>query len=153
MLQFSKSCWCQWSKVKGAFFKGKCSNQCECYIFQPGFGCCTLQTLVKIVIFSIFSAKKLLKSKKFAANFCKKHVFFSLRQNADRQFYSPKEEKAHFFGNKAFWCQLKKTYFLQKFAANFLLFWLFTFKNAENDYFNQRFGVHSTQTLVDIYNK
>ena len=29
-----------------------------CCIFQPAFGCCALKMLVKIVIFSIFSAKK-----------------------------------------------------------------------------------------------
>ena len=30
----------------------------KCCIFRPAFGCCALQTLVKIVIFSIFCAKK-----------------------------------------------------------------------------------------------
>ena len=29
-----------------------------CCIFWPAFGCCPLQTLVEIVIFSVFSAKK-----------------------------------------------------------------------------------------------
>ena len=36
----------------------------QCYIFQPAFGCCTPQTLVKIFIFSIFCAKKLKKCQK-----------------------------------------------------------------------------------------
>ena len=54
----------------------------RCCIFRPAFGCCAPQTLVEIVIFSVFSAKKLKKSKKFASNFCKKICFLSLHQNA-----------------------------------------------------------------------
>ena len=36
----------------------KLSPTCKdfCCIFQPAFGCCAPQTLVKIVIFSVFSA-------------------------------------------------------------------------------------------------
>ena len=37
---------------------------------------CAPKTLVEICNFNIFSGKKLKKSKKFAAKFCKKHVFF-----------------------------------------------------------------------------
>ena len=37
-----------------------------------------------------FSAFFVLKSKKFAAKFCKKHVFLSLHQNTARRFYSQK---------------------------------------------------------------
>ena len=33
----------------------------SCSIFQPGFGCCALQTLVELVIFCVFCAKKLKK--------------------------------------------------------------------------------------------
>ena len=32
-----------------------------CCIFQPAYGCCALQTLVEIVIFSVFCAKNLKK--------------------------------------------------------------------------------------------
>ena len=40
--------------------------------------------------FHFFFAKKLKKSKKYAANFCKKHVFLSLHQNAGPLFCSQK---------------------------------------------------------------
>ena len=55
-----------------------------CCIFRPAFGCCALQTLVKIVIFSIFSAKKLKKQDICSNFFCKKH--------AGRMFQPPKNE-------------------------------------------------------------
>ena len=35
-----------------------------CCIFWPAFGCCALQTLIEIVIFNVFSAKKLKKARK-----------------------------------------------------------------------------------------
>ena len=35
----------------------------QCCIFRPALGCCALQTLVKIVIFSVFCAKKPKKQK------------------------------------------------------------------------------------------
>ena len=50
-----------------------------------------------------------------------------------------REKKAHFFGIKQSTSDLVQTYktcFLQNFAANFLLFWLFSTKNAEHNYFN-----------------
>ena len=74
---------------------------------------------------------------RFAANFSKKEVFLSLHQNVGWLFYSQKmrhfkgknvflEKKAHFFGNKTvsqlLGANSKKHVFLQKFAANFLLF-------------------------------
>ena len=62
----------------------------RCCIFQPAIGCWALQTLVEIVIFSVFCAKKLLKSKKVGAKFCKKHVYLSLHKNVGRLFYSQK---------------------------------------------------------------
>ena len=34
-----------------------------CCIFRPAFGCCALQTLVEIVIFSVFAAKNLKKAR------------------------------------------------------------------------------------------
>ena len=47
-------------------------------IFCRAFGCCTPQTLVKIVIFSVFVLKswKNTKSSKFGAKFSKKIVLF-----------------------------------------------------------------------------
>ena len=60
-----------------------------CCIFRLAYGCCALQTLVKIVFFSFF-ALKTQKSKKFAANFYKKQFFFSFHQNAGQLFYSQK---------------------------------------------------------------
>ena len=107
--------------------------------------------------FQRFLCKKAKKSKKFAAKFCKKHVFLSLHQNAGRLFYSQKnelfpifykigsesqlfvdktvflEKKAHFLGIKqstSVWVQTQKMCFLQKFAANFLLFELFCRKKC-----------------------
>ena len=58
-------------------------NSC---IFQPAFGCCALQTLLAIVIFTVFSAKKLKKQEicskflqktrlKFTTDFSNKSVF------------------------------------------------------------------------------
>ena len=48
---------------------------CHLYcILRPAFGCCAFQTLVKIVILRILKAKSL-KSKKFAAKFCKNTFF------------------------------------------------------------------------------
>ena len=46
----------------------------ECCIFRPALGCCTLQTLVEIVIFSVFNAKKL-KKQEICSKFCKKLFF------------------------------------------------------------------------------
>ena len=43
--------------------------------------------------FQRFLLQKAKKSKKFAANFCKKQVFLSLHQNAGRLFYSQKNSK------------------------------------------------------------
>ena len=43
----------------------------QCCKFRPAFGCSARQTLVEIVIYNVFAAKKSKKSKKFAANFCK----------------------------------------------------------------------------------
>ena len=67
----------------------QCQNQPEldrqcgnCCIFWPAFGCCSLQSLVKILFFNIFCARKLKKwkeSKKFGAKWSKmeqKIVFF-----------------------------------------------------------------------------
>ena len=50
-----------------------------CCIFWPAIGCCTLQTLVKILIFNAYRCwkpKKRRKSKQIAANFCQKTFFF-----------------------------------------------------------------------------
>ena len=69
----------------------------QCCIFQPAFGCCARQTLVEIAIISVFAAKNLKKSKKFAANFCKKKKFFNLHQNAGRLFYFQKKLFFFFF--------------------------------------------------------
>ena len=62
---------------------------CICCIFRPAFGCCALQTLVKIVIFSVFYAKNL-KKQEICSKFLKKQFFLSLHQNAGRLFYSKK---------------------------------------------------------------
>ena len=92
--------------------------QSMCCIFRPAF----------LLVFSW-------KSKKFEANFFKKHVFWSLQQNAGGLFYFQKNElflSIHVFtyemffweynSRPAFWCKLKKPCFLLKFSANFLLF-------------------------------
>ena len=47
----------------------------NCCIYQPAFGCCALLTLVEIVIFSVFYAKKLKKARNLQQIFAKKHVF------------------------------------------------------------------------------
>ena len=121
------------------FFKGTLMWITKCCIFRPAFECWALQTLVEIVIFSISAKSK--KSKKFAANFCKKHIFISLYQNAGRLFYSPKNEffslrtrfylwkwKKATFGNKAvnqhFGANLKKVFFA-KICGKFLAFLAF----------------------------
>ena len=109
------------------WFKKPASN--VCCIFRPPFGCCALQTQVKIVIFSVFNGKKL-KSKKFAENFAKNMFFLSLHQNAGRLFYSQKIElfslKNTFLliksSRPAFWCKLKKTWFFAEICSKFLAF-------------------------------
>ena len=58
----------------------------ECCIFQPAIGCCALQTLVEIVIFSVFYAKKL-KNAKICYKIKQKTGFFSLYQNAGLLFF------------------------------------------------------------------
>ena len=63
-----------------------------CCIFRPKFGCCAPQMLVKIVIFSVFSAKKLKKARNLQQIFAKDMFFLSLHPNAGRLFYSPKNE-------------------------------------------------------------
>ena len=47
----------------------------ECCIFRPAFGCCAVQSLVKRIIFSIFSAKKLKKARNLQQIFAK-NMFF-----------------------------------------------------------------------------
>ena len=50
-------------------------NCYRCCIFWPAFGCCIPQTLVEIVIFSIFCAKNLKKCKNLLQN---QAIFFPL---------------------------------------------------------------------------
>ena len=80
LLVFLRRCKCKCiyfvENLKHRYFYLKIGH--ICCIFRPAFGCCACQTLVKIVIFSIFCAKNI-KSKKFAANFSKKTVFLLLR--------------------------------------------------------------------------
>ena len=53
----------------------------NCCIFQPAFGCCTLQSLVEICFFNGFYAKKQKKGRKSKKIDAKK---LSLHQNASR---------------------------------------------------------------------
>ena len=46
-----------------------------CCIFRPAFGCCALQLLVEIVIFSVFNGKKPKKARNLQQNFTK-NMFF-----------------------------------------------------------------------------
>ena len=62
-----------------------------CCIFRPAFGCCALQTLVEMGIFSIFAAKNH-KKQEFCSKFQQKTVFFAFHQNAGRLFYSQKNK-------------------------------------------------------------
>ena len=102
----------------------------SCRIFRPAFGCCTLQTLVEIVIFSVFAAKKLKKQEK---------------------------EKAHFFGNKTVdqrsGANLKKTVFCRNLLQISCFFKAFLQQKCWKWLFRPSFGVCSTQTLVEIYNQ
>ena len=52
------------------------SEYLNCCIFHPAFGCCTPQKLVKIVIFSVFCAKKLKKARNLQQNFAKNTFFW-----------------------------------------------------------------------------
>ena len=62
------------------------------------------------------------------------------------------EKKAHFFGSKTVdqrsGANAKKTVFLLKFAVNFLLFYVFCTKNAENDFFDLLVEIYNTSSLL-----
>ena len=62
-----------WSVLWGCFNRALSINDVTCFIFRPGFGCCALQTLVQILFFNVFCAKRLKrrKGKKFEAKFSK----------------------------------------------------------------------------------
>ena len=47
-----------------------------CCIFRPAFGVRSTQTLVEMVIFSLFAAKKLKKKQEICSKFLQKTVFF-----------------------------------------------------------------------------
>ena len=67
-----------------------------CCIFQPAFGCCALQALVKIVIFSVFAAKNLKKERNL--NFNKKNsFFFKFAPERWSTVWFPKNELFHGF--------------------------------------------------------
>ena len=104
----------------------------ECCIFRPAFGCCVLQTLVVIVIFSIFAAKKLKKAR-ILQQISAKNRFELLVKNVFL------EKKAHFFGNKTVdqcsGANLRKTVF----CRNLLQISCF-------------FRFFAAKTLVEIYN-
>ena len=110
-----------------AFFKVKFTFWLICCIFWPAFGCCACQRLVQIVIFSIFCAKNLKKQE-----ICS--IFLGVKQST------------------SVLVQMQKTCYLLKFAANFLLFQGFLHKKCWKCLLQPAFGVHSTQTLVEIYN-
>ena len=55
-----------------------------CCIFQPAFGCCPLQTLVEIVIFSVYAAKNLKKQE-----FCSKIQEKKQRKNIAKHQTGP----------------------------------------------------------------
>ena len=92
-----------------------------CCIFRPAFGCCTPQTLVEIVIFSIFCAKNLKKCKKrnkFGEKFGKKTGFFQ---------FAPKLWLSVLFPDlfdQRFGSNLKKPFFA-KFCSKFVTFSIF----------------------------
>ena len=78
ILCFKQGCW----KIQ---LLGKVMHL-GCCIFRPAFGCCALQTLVEIVIFSIFVAKNL-KKQEICGKFQQKNSFFlSLHQNTGLLF-------------------------------------------------------------------
>ena len=62
------------------------SRNPKCCIFQPAFGCCALQTMVKIVTFSLFCAKNLKKARNLQQISAKKSFFLHLHQNTGRLF-------------------------------------------------------------------
>ena len=116
-------------------------NAAVCCIFQPAFGCCAPQMLVKKVIFSVFTHFFLKK----ARNFFKKHVFWSLHQNAGRLFYSQKNEL--FFSKNTF--LHVKCYFKQRLECAAPKRW--SKYTTAVVYFDQLSGARSTQTLVEIH--
>ena len=79
---------CQVQRDRGQSFFGfsaggqdtkKCSKTLvltlKCCIFRPAFGCCALQTLVEIVIFSIFAAKNPKKARNLQQIYAKNSFF------------------------------------------------------------------------------
>ena len=99
-----------------------------CCIFRPELGCCALQTLVKICFLNIFHTKMLKKHKNWGFRFAPKRWSKVLFQ-----------EKHVFIGENMF--------LIQK-GLNKKLFSTKTWKSI----FWPAFGVHSTQTLVEICN-
>ena len=127
-------------------------NGCFSPTFIPSVtetGVCWL----KLSFSAIFWAKKLQKRKKsnkFVAKFSKKMCFLSFHQNTGWKFYSPQK---NFW--PALWCKLKNPFFPKiwnKFVT-FLHFCSFLHKKCWKWQFQPVFGVPSTQTLVEIYNK
>ena len=103
-----------------------------CCIFWPAFGCCALQTLDEIVIFSVFNGKKLKKQEIWSKILRKTRFlkFASKRWSTDIltsvwQFFIGKKwffkEKAHFLGIKqstSILVQTSKNVFFVKFCYN-----------------------------------
>ena len=90
-----------------------------------------LQTLVEIFIFSKKSWK-MRKKEEICIKIYPKHVFLSLHHMLVKGFIPRKNRFFHVFRDNnnpqpVFLCKLKKTGFLQNFAANFLLFSFFSF--------------------------
>ena len=67
-----------------------------CCIFQPAFGCCTIQMLVKIVLFGVFCSKKLKNAKKL-------QIWSKIWQKMDFQF-APKRWSSVLFQKQLFAC-------------------------------------------------
>ena len=96
-----------------------------CCIFQPAFGCCAPQTLVKILIFSVFLLKSFWGNKTFDQH-------FGYSANLKKQFFAKFCTKIvpflRFWGNKTFDQHLVQHFFV-KFCCKFLaVFSFFSFK-------------------------
>ena len=109
-----------------------------CCIFRPAFGCCALQTLVEIVIFSFFSAKKLKKAINFQQIFAK-NMFFKFAPERWSTVLFPK--------NTTQGC--KTSYLLFHYLC-IIIFQKYPKKWKRR--FWPAFGYNSIQKLVKIYN-
>ena len=117
-----------------SFYKISFSSN-DCCIFRAGFGCCALQTLIEICFFKFFLHEKCKIGEK-ARKWGKQMCFLNLHPKAGRVDFLLNVRSSYLHLS---WHRSKTQYVQQC-------------KNHEKSLFQPAIRVHSTQTLVKIYN-